>query len=110
MSPEPPANVQARVLQPDKDLLDLLNRGEPVAKVRRLKRPFTAQEETNLREGVKRYGVGNWRLILMAYTFDNRTTVDLKDKWRNLQKMERRAQKRAIEDIAANGLPDTLDE
>ena len=110
VSPEPPANVQARVLQPDKDLLDLLNRGEPVAKVRRLKRPFTAQEETNLREGVKRYGVGNWRLILMAYTFDNRTTVDLKDKWRNLQKMERRAQKRAIEDIAANGLPDTLDE
>lgn len=106
VSPEPPAGVQGSVLQPDQDLLDLLNRGEPVAKVRRLKRPFSAEEEANLREGVRRYGVGNWRLILMGYSFANRTAVDLKDKWRNIQKMERRAQKRAIEDIAANGLPD----
>ena len=34
-----------------------------------------------------RFGKGNWKDILEAYEFrNNRSTVDCKDKWRNLEK------------------------
>jgi len=54
------------------------------------------------------YGFGDWRRINMEYHFNNRTTVDLKDKWRNMMKSERREQQRHIEDIARNGLHDSI--
>ncbi|PSR96194.1 Telomere repeat-binding protein [Actinidia chinensis var. chinensis] len=49
-------------------------------------RPWTLSEVVKLVDGVARYGVGRWseikRLAFASYSY--RTSVDLKDKWRNL--------------------------
>nr|XP_034899953.1 uncharacterized protein LOC118037906 isoform X1 [Populus alba]XP_034899954.1 uncharacterized protein LOC118037906 isoform X1 [Populus alba] len=51
-------------------------------------RAWTLSEVTKLVEGVSRYGAGRWseikRLAFASYSY--RTSVDLKDKWRNLLK------------------------
>ncbi|KAL6200480.1 hypothetical protein ACLB2K_030261 [Fragaria x ananassa] len=56
-----------------------------VSKRRKVKR-WSLQEEDTLRTGVQKYGIGHWKLILEAYrdAFEERTEVDLKDKWRNM--------------------------
>lgn len=53
---------------------------------RRKKRRWSTLEEDTLRDAVKEFGRGNWKLILDTYhhIFADRTTVDLKDKWRNM--------------------------
>lgn len=52
----------------------------------RRKKRWTTLEEDTLRTGVQKYGKGNWKVILNIYRdiFEDRTEVDLKDKWRNL--------------------------
>ncbi|KAM7496364.1 hypothetical protein LguiA_020778 [Lonicera macranthoides] len=54
-------------------------------KRRKIKRWNTLEKDT-LWTGVQKYGKGNWKLILNMYRsiFEERTEVDLKDKWRNL--------------------------
>lgn len=54
--------------------------------VRERRRFWTDKETKWLIDGVKTYGEGNWAVILDAYNFVGRTSVHLKDKWRNLQK------------------------
>ncbi|KAM0065181.1 putative transcription factor MYB-HB-like family [Helianthus debilis subsp. tardiflorus] len=48
----------------------------------------TSKEEEALKAGVKEYKAGNWKDILkdprFASILANRTNIDLKDKWRNL--------------------------
>ncbi|GAB2287131.1 hypothetical protein Dimus_021517 [Dionaea muscipula] len=53
---------------------------------RRKRKMWSPLEEDTLRNGVKKFGVGNWKLIYNAYReiFKDRTDCDLKDKWRNL--------------------------
>ncbi|XP_073304602.1 uncharacterized protein [Primulina huaijiensis] len=55
-------------------------------KKRRKVRKWSPLEEDTLRTGVEKYGKGNWKVILTVYhdMFEDRTEVDLKDKWRNL--------------------------
>eukprot|EP00112_Aurelia_sp_Birch-Aquarium-sp1_P000771 Seg1075.6 transcript_id=Seg1075.6/GoldUCD/mRNA.D3Y31 product="Telomeric repeat-binding factor 2" protein_id=Seg1075.6/GoldUCD/D3Y31 len=50
------------------------------------RRKFTKDEEEYMRQGVRRFGVGHWKDILARYPFQNRTSVNLKDKWRNMVK------------------------
>lgn len=50
------------------------------------KKFWSAEETRWLEEGVELYGMGNWAKILRKYNFAGRTSVNLKDKWRNLQK------------------------
>eukprot|EP00112_Aurelia_sp_Birch-Aquarium-sp1_P010093 Seg2173.4 transcript_id=Seg2173.4/GoldUCD/mRNA.D3Y31 product="Telomeric repeat-binding factor 2" protein_id=Seg2173.4/GoldUCD/D3Y31 len=50
------------------------------------RRKFTKDEEEYIRQGVRRFGVGHWKEILARYPFQNRTSVNLKDKWRNMVK------------------------
>mmetsp|Transcript_12180 Transcript_12180/g.18845 ORF Transcript_12180/g.18845 Transcript_12180/m.18845 type:complete len:142 (-) Transcript_12180:135-560(-) len=50
------------------------------------RRKWSAAEVRNLERGVAELGVGNWAPILARYQFDGRTSVNLKDKWRNLEK------------------------
>lgn len=50
---------------------------------------WSADEEDTLRAGVEEYGQGNWKCILKAYPHifeGRRTEVDLKDKWRNMNR------------------------
>ncbi|KAG0485426.1 hypothetical protein HPP92_009505 [Vanilla planifolia] len=51
---------------------------------RRPVKKWSSLEESTLREAVAKYGKGNWKLILsrFAEVFEERTEVDLKDKWR----------------------------
>jgi telomeric repeat-binding factor 1 len=46
---------------------------------------WTDEETENLRQGVDRWGT-KWAKILQSYDFNERTGVDLKDRWRNLSK------------------------
>ncbi|KAF5744447.1 putative telomeric repeat binding protein [Tripterygium wilfordii] len=58
---------------------------------RKRKGNWTGAEEEALLQGVREYGVGNWKLIWNAKqdVLALRSTVDLKDKWRNMQKYHR---------------------
>lgn len=60
----------------------------PKVSKRRRRRPWSLQEEETLRDGVNRFGQGNWKLIRNCYSvvFEDRTEVDLKDKWRNMMR------------------------
>ncbi|WOH13672.1 hypothetical protein DCAR_0833183 [Daucus carota subsp. sativus] len=71
---------------PKERVVSPLKKYESPKPLRRRRRLWSNVEEDTLRTGVRKYGVGNWKLILNMYRdiFDDRTEVDLKDKWRNL--------------------------
>ncbi|RMZ92176.1 hypothetical protein DV736_g572, partial [Chaetothyriales sp. CBS 134916] len=56
-------------------------------KARRARRPWTEAEAQDLLHGVGKHGVGRWKQILEdpAFHFNDRTTVDLKDRHRELE-------------------------
>ncbi|XP_037338441.2 telomeric repeat binding factor a [Pungitius pungitius] len=50
------------------------------------KRKWSEDETNNLKAGVKRFGEGSWSQIKAYYSFEDRTNVNLKDRWRTLKK------------------------
>ncbi|KAJ3697000.1 hypothetical protein LUZ61_000705 [Rhynchospora tenuis] len=54
--------------------------------IRRKVKRWSVLEEDTLRKAVEEYGRGNWKKMLYnyRYIFEERTEVDLKDKWRNM--------------------------
>ncbi|KAK7351916.1 hypothetical protein VNO77_11687 [Canavalia gladiata] len=64
-----------------------LKKYEP-AKITKRRKPkkWSLLEEETLRTNVDKFGKGNWKLILYSHRdiFEERTEVDLKDKWRNM--------------------------
>lgn len=62
---------------------------------KRRRRGWTEEEEKRLREGVAQHGAGQWAKIRDSYGFksenegEGRTCVNLKDKWRNLNRSPR---------------------
>lgn len=77
---------RAELPMPKKSVVSPAKRDESPKPLRRKRKPWSNIEEDTLRKGVKKYGAGNWKFILNMYSdiFDDRTAVDLKDKWRNL--------------------------
>ncbi|XP_019418990.1 PREDICTED: uncharacterized protein LOC109329694 isoform X2 [Lupinus angustifolius] len=65
---------------------DSLGNFSQVAQPRKKKRRWTSLEEETLRDGVKMFGEGSWAAIRSFYSniLENRSGVDLKDKWRNM--------------------------
>ncbi|XP_074929851.1 telomeric repeat-binding factor 2 isoform X2 [Chelonoidis abingdonii] len=51
------------------------------------KQRWTVQESEWIREGVKKFGEGNWKIICQKFPFENRTTVMIKDRWRTMKKL-----------------------
>lgn len=52
--------------------------------------PWTDDEEANLRAAIEEFGKGQWALALKHYAFNEcRSSVDLKDKWRNIERKEK---------------------
>lgn len=52
---------------------------------------FTDVEDNAIREGVRRFGAGKWSEIKVNYAVElkNRDTVQMKDRWRNMNNKER---------------------
>ncbi|KFV70324.1 Telomeric repeat-binding factor 2, partial [Dryobates pubescens] len=48
---------------------------------------WTVQESQWIKEGVKKYGEGRWKVICQKYPFQNRTAVMIKDRWRTMKKL-----------------------
>eukprot|EP00954_Amorphochlora_amoebiformis_P005362 422848-Amorphochlora_amoeboformis.AAC.4 len=59
---------------------------------KRARKFWAAEEEKALREGVQEFGSGKWLKILHKHkdVFKNRNSVDLKDKWRNMVRQDKR--------------------
>ena len=57
-------------------------------KLRRIRRKWSVAETNDLLAGVQRYGFGKWKQILIdpEYTFSDRTSIDLKDRYRVFSK------------------------
>lgn len=60
------------------------------SKARRVRRKWSDQETDHLLGGVKKYGIGKWKQILddPNFTFIDRSSVDLKDRYRVCSKDE----------------------
>ncbi|XP_055767929.1 telomeric repeat-binding factor 2-like, partial [Salvelinus fontinalis] len=52
------------------------------------KRMWTAEETEWVKEGVRRYGEGNWSRVKSSFPFLGRTAVNIKDRWRTMKKLK----------------------
>ncbi|XP_059626375.1 uncharacterized protein LOC132269258 [Cornus florida] len=83
----PDGQNRVHLPSPNRRIVSPLKKYEmPKLSKRRKAKKWSLVEEDTLRTGVAKYGVGNWAIILKSYPdeFEERTAVDLKDKWRNM--------------------------
>uniref|UniRef100_A0A8C9EGQ2 Telomeric repeat-binding factor 2 n=1 Tax=Pavo cristatus TaxID=9049 RepID=A0A8C9EGQ2_PAVCR len=51
------------------------------------KQKWTVQESEWIKDGVRKYGEGRWKTISEKYPFQNRTPVQIKDRYRTMKKL-----------------------
>ncbi|XP_012597895.2 telomeric repeat-binding factor 2 isoform X1 [Microcebus murinus] len=51
------------------------------------KQKWTVEESEWIKDGVQKYGEGNWAAISKNYPFVNRTAVMIKDRWRTMKRL-----------------------
>ena len=78
---------------------------------RKIKQPWTDEEVEALREGVAKHGKGAWKAVLVesSHAFQDRTTMDLKDKWRNLEKKAAKERAREVQEEIDNAAEEEAD-
>ena len=61
-----------------------------MSKPRRAYRPWSEEEIAALEQGVVKHGEGHWKEIVadveLSFALTGRSTVNVKDKWRNMQR------------------------
>lgn len=67
-----------------KKTINATNTSKCLIEKRKMPQKWTAKLDKYLMDGVKRHGQGKWSRILLAYDFEGRTGVMLKDRWRVL--------------------------
>ncbi|XP_066036323.1 telomeric repeat-binding factor 1 isoform X2 [Chamaea fasciata] len=78
---------ESRVLQSLNNMQNVGKNEVSLACSRRRQR-WTYKEDSELKLGIREFGVGNWAKILAHGNFNNRTSVMLKDRWRTLSKIK----------------------
>ena len=88
-SGRPPLNEQCFFLEPEPEF-DISSNLAKDLKARRMRRKWTPVETQHLLAGVRKYGVGKWKQILedASFTFTERSSVDLKDRYRVCSKAD----------------------
>lgn len=80
----PELHETVEVVQEQVTELALTTEPEKPHKARKTPRKWTVDETQHLLRGVEKHGFGKWKLILedSAFSFNSRTAVDLKDRYR----------------------------
>ncbi|XP_028665686.1 telomeric repeat binding factor a [Erpetoichthys calabaricus] len=52
------------------------------------KHKWTVEETEWIKQGVSKFGEGNWKTIMINFPFEGRTAVSIKDRWRTMKKLK----------------------
>ncbi|XP_077419347.1 telomeric repeat binding factor a [Vanacampus margaritifer] len=71
----------------DDELFNESSVGNSVSEIKK-RMKWTEEESQKLKEGVQKFGEGNWSKIKAYYNFTDRTNVNLKDRWRTMRRLD----------------------
>ncbi|XP_021076006.1 telomeric repeat-binding factor 2 isoform X2 [Mus pahari] len=78
---------EKEVWEEEDQLFEVQAPGEDKSSNLTRKQKWTIEESEWVKDGVRKYGEGNWAAISKSYPFVNRTAVMIKDRWRTMKKL-----------------------